>query len=191
MENLKNWFDYKYLYERLLRIRGKPREIALGFSLGIFLGMTPFIGVQAVSAVLLASLFKWNKISAAIGVFITNPLTAPVLYSITYYVGIKVLGIENGYEHVSMGFDISSFFLMLKKAPDIIWILFVGGFVVGLPASVACYYFTFQAVKKYQEDIRIRLQEKKALLAEKKKKKKQNRTRKKQKEKTSPGIPGA
>ena len=32
----------KKAYERLLKIRGEPREIALGFALGIFIGMSPF-----------------------------------------------------------------------------------------------------------------------------------------------------
>ena len=34
------------VYERFIRIRGEPREIALGFALGIFVGMTPTVGVQ-------------------------------------------------------------------------------------------------------------------------------------------------
>ena len=28
-------------YKRFLKIRGEPREIALGFALGLFVGMTP------------------------------------------------------------------------------------------------------------------------------------------------------
>ena len=56
-------------YERFLKIRGQPREIALGFALGLFVGMTPFIGLHTVTAVPLAALLKWNKISAAVAVW--------------------------------------------------------------------------------------------------------------------------
>ena len=43
-------------YERFLKIRGDPREIALGFALGLFIGMTPFMGFHTASAVFLAAL---------------------------------------------------------------------------------------------------------------------------------------
>lgn len=58
----------KRAYERLLKIRGEPNQIALGFALGLFVGMSPTMGFQIVVAVSLAALLKWNKISTAIGV---------------------------------------------------------------------------------------------------------------------------
>ena len=83
-------------YKRFLKIRGQPREIALGFALGLFVGMSPFIGLHTVIAVPLAALFKWNKLSSAISVWFTNAATAPIIYSITYLVGAKILGIKKG-----------------------------------------------------------------------------------------------
>ena len=82
------------VYERFIRIRGQPREIALGFALGLFIGMTPTMGIQMPIAVFFAALLKWSKISAAFGVWVTNPLTAPVIYAVTYFVGASVLGLE-------------------------------------------------------------------------------------------------
>ncbi|MEJ2167919.1 MAG: DUF2062 domain-containing protein [Desulfobacterales bacterium] len=82
------------LYKRFIRIRGNPREIALGFALGVFVGMSPTMGVQTPIAIFLAALCKWSKLSAAIGVWISNPLTAPVLYGVTYITGAKLLKLE-------------------------------------------------------------------------------------------------
>ena len=82
-------------YERFVKIRGNPREIALGFALGLFVGMTPFMGFHMAIAVFFAALFKWNKIAAAAGGWISNPVTAPFVYAGTYYVGNKVLNIQN------------------------------------------------------------------------------------------------
>ncbi|MDZ7777337.1 MAG: DUF2062 domain-containing protein [Bacteroidales bacterium] len=65
---------YKKAYERFLRIRGTPQEIALGFALGLFVGMSPFLGFHMAIAVFLAALFEWNKISAAVGVWILQSL---------------------------------------------------------------------------------------------------------------------
>ena len=52
------------IYERFLKIRGRPREIALGFALGIFIGMTATMGIQMPIAVFFTAMLKWSKISA-------------------------------------------------------------------------------------------------------------------------------
>lgn len=77
---------------RFLRLRGTPDEIAKGFALGVFIGMTPTFGVQMILAVFAAILLKENKIAAVIGVWITNPLTAPFIYAAEYEVGRLLLG---------------------------------------------------------------------------------------------------
>jgi uncharacterized protein (DUF2062 family) len=60
-----NWQNLlRRAYERFVKIRGRPREIALGFALGVFIGMTPTIGIQMPIAVFFAALVKWSKISA-------------------------------------------------------------------------------------------------------------------------------
>ncbi len=77
-------------YRNFLKLRGDPREIALGFALGLFIGMSPSMGFQMVIAAAVAAFLKWDIISAAMGVWITNPLTAPFIYSLTYFVGSKI-----------------------------------------------------------------------------------------------------
>ena len=69
-DNLQNLL--RRVYDRFVKVKGEPREIALGFGLGIFIGMTPTMGIQMPIAVFFAALFKWSKISAAFGVLITN-----------------------------------------------------------------------------------------------------------------------
>jgi uncharacterized protein (DUF2062 family) len=91
-DTLQNAFSRAY--ERFVKIRGQPREIALGFALGIFIGMTPTMGIQMPIAVFLAAILKWSKISAVFGVWITNPFTSPFIYGITYIVGAKLLGLK-------------------------------------------------------------------------------------------------
>ncbi|MDD3802456.1 MAG: DUF2062 domain-containing protein [Desulfuromonas sp.] len=77
----------KLLLIRFVRLRGQPDEIARGFALGIFIGMTPTLGVQMLLALLLALLLCQNKLAAALGVWISNPLTAPFLYLAQYETG--------------------------------------------------------------------------------------------------------
>ena len=80
------------IYDRFIKLKGAPREIALGFALGLLIGMTPFFGVHFFSSLLLASLLGWSKIAAMVGVNITNVVTAPLIYPVNYWVGVKLVG---------------------------------------------------------------------------------------------------
>ncbi len=167
----------KEIYERLINIRGEPREIALGFALGIFIGMSPTMGIQIVIAVFFASILKWNKISAAIGVLITNPLTAPIAYSITYFVGAKILGLKKT-DILPDDLGGASIFQLLSKTHEIIWAMFIGGAVIGLPLAILAYYLSYSAVRKYQDDIKSKIAEKKEKLIMKREEKKKRKREK-------------
>ena len=162
-------------YERFLKIRGQPREIALGFALGLFVGMTPFIGLHTVMAVPLAALLKWNKISAAVAVWFTNAATAPFIYSITYVVGARIAGIKQVFSWK----DIESFsavYRLILQAPEMIWAMVIGGVILGLPLAVAGYYLAFFVVGRYREKIRIKRKEAKKRRSRKKKPRKRIRS---------------
>jgi uncharacterized protein (DUF2062 family) len=158
-------------YERFLKIRGKPRDIALGFSVGLFIAMTPTIGFQMVIAIFFASLFKWNKISAAIGVWITNPITAPFIYSFSYFVGLKLYTPEQMYK-LPAHIDSAGIYKILLKAPSLFTTLTIGGVVIGIPLAIIGYYLAHYLVNKYQEDIKAKLARQKLKRSEKKAEKK-------------------
>ena len=154
-------------YERFLKIRGNPREIALGMALGLFVGMTPLMGLHTVIAVPLAALFKWNKISAAVGVWVTNAITAPIIYGINYLVGARIVGLSRtfGFEETD---GLSALYRLMVKTPEIFWATTIGGIVLGVPLAVAGYYFSYSVVHKYQADIKVKLTRSKQVRAQKK-----------------------
>ncbi len=143
-------------YDRFLKIRGEPRDIAMGFALGLFVGMTPFMGFQTIIVLPLAALFKANKISAAAAVWISNPLTAPVLYPITYLLGAKLFGLSR-IGPPPPHLESLSLLDLLHKAPHVLNMMIVGGVVLGIPLAIGGYLFTIQAVRKYRRDIKKRL----------------------------------
>jgi uncharacterized protein (DUF2062 family) len=152
------------IYERFVKIRGRPREIALGFALGIFIGMTPTMGIQMPIAIFFAAMLKWSKISAAFGVWITNPLTSPFIYGITYIVGAKLLGMK---ATLNLPDDLTWSIIkeILKNAPAIFGALTAGGIIIGLPLAVLSYYLSSAAVNKYQQRIKAKVAAQKARLA--------------------------
>lgn len=81
----------KLLLLRFVRLQGTPHEVAKGVALGIFIGMTPTLGFQMAIGVFFAWILKESKVAAALGVWITNPLTAPFIYALEYETGRAML----------------------------------------------------------------------------------------------------
>ena len=66
---------------------GTPLYNAKGLALGVFSGCFPFFGLQTLIGVFFAKLAKGNIFLAAIGTWISNPLTYIPLYYFNYKVG--------------------------------------------------------------------------------------------------------
>ncbi len=158
----KKLFDsIKKTYTRFLKIRGNPRQIALGFALGIFVGMSPFMGMHMLIAVFFAALFKWNKISAAIGAWISNPATAPFIYSMTFFIGSKFVTSKKGVGFLDEDIGIKTLFELITKTPQIIMILTIGGVILGIPVAITGYFIAYNAIVTYREKIKLKLQNRK------------------------------
>ena len=134
-----------YFYKRFLRVRGTPRQISMGLALGVFIGMTPFIGFHTLIAITLASLFAWSKITSVLGVFITNPLTAPIIYPLTYKLGTMITGFSDPAMWLKV-FEPGGAVDLLKDAPMILVDLIVGGVLIGIPLSFFAYHLTYRLI---------------------------------------------
>jgi len=172
---------WQKIYERILKIRGEPREIALGMALGLFVAVSPTMGFQMVIAIFFATLFKWNKIASALGVWLTNPLTAPFIYGLTYLVGSFLIGLPGGNHDVTQTMPLSRIDVMLDKAPHILLALTLGGVIVGLPLAIGGYFFTYTAVSRY----RTQIKEKLALQKAKREERRESKHRRKRNKKKS------
>ncbi|MBW2174974.1 MAG: DUF2062 domain-containing protein [Deltaproteobacteria bacterium] len=82
----------RYFYDRFIRLHGSPEEVAWGAAIGFFVAMTPTMGIQTYLAVPIAAVFRISKVAAALTVWLTNPVTAPIIYGFNYMAGAKLLG---------------------------------------------------------------------------------------------------
>ncbi len=137
------------IYHRFIRLKGEPRQIALGFSLGVMIGMTPFFGVHILSCLVIASLFGWSKISALIGVNITNVVTIPIIYPLNYWIGANLLGASRQFRWPGNK-DVATVLELMRQSPMVLLDLFVGGVVLGVPLAVGGYFFVLRAVRIYR-----------------------------------------
>jgi uncharacterized protein (DUF2062 family) len=133
-------------YDRFVKLQGDPNRLARGLALGIFIGFTPTMGIQMPIALLVAALLHQSKIAAMIGVWISNPLTAPILYGFTYFVGTTVLGMP-----LSEAFRMPHTWAELKLLSfDIFLPLWVGGILSGAVAYLPTYHFGLQSIRGYR-----------------------------------------
>ena len=125
----------RYVYIRFIRLRSHPREIARGLAAGVFAGSYPLFGLQTFIGIAIAVAIRGNKLVAAAGTWISNPLTYLPIYAFNYKVGRWILRQPGAtsltdrspQEWMSLGFDITI-------------ALMVGSTLVGVILATVAYY---------------------------------------------------
>lgn len=138
------------IYDRFVKLNGSPRKTALGFALGLLIGMSPFWGLHILLCLVLAWALGWSKVAAMIGVNITNVVTAPFIYPFTYWVGANLVGFARDVKWPAT-MSTSAFFQLVKKSPLVVLDLAVGGIVLGIPLAVGGYIIAFRLIRLYRE----------------------------------------
>ncbi len=132
-KHLKGGWIHRVLGERIfLRELWRPsREtVALGFALGLFIGLSPTFGVQIFLACVLAYLFRVNLPFALLGVLITNPFTAAPIYAFELKLGLWLAGQPEATEYVGYSG-------MLEHVAIYARPLWVGSIVAGSAVALA------------------------------------------------------
>ena len=147
----------RYLYLRFIRMRSSSKEIARGLAAGVFAGLFPLFGFQIIIGIAIAALLKGNKIIAAAGTWISNPLTYVPIYAFNYQVGRWLLGPSQMNYTFS---DLQSVKAIVAMGANITVTLFVGCFVTGLVCSICSYFFGLKLVnfvRRQHRKLRYRL----------------------------------
>jgi len=134
----KPWWKRKlrYLYLRIVRLRSTTPAIARGLAMGVFAGLFPFFGAQTILGVSLAILVRGNKLTAAIGTWISNPLTYVPIYLFNFRVGQFLLQTNE----LSIDIDWTSTTELLQAGKVFVATLLVGCTMVGAIAAVIAYF---------------------------------------------------
>ena len=81
---------WKYLAIRLSRLKTSRHAIAAGFASGVAVSFTPLLGLHIIFACALAFITRGSMIAAALGTLVGNPLTFPIFFGATYWVGARI-----------------------------------------------------------------------------------------------------
>jgi uncharacterized protein len=146
-----------YIRKRVLRLSATPHAIAAGFAAGVFASFTPYLGFHMITAFAICYIVAGNLVSAAMGTFVGNPLTAPLIWGSTYETGYWVLkgSHPQGEVHNMLGKLLHGDFVALWD--PLLKPMTVGAFLVGIPVSLLFYFAVRWATVEFQARRRERL----------------------------------
>lgn len=159
-----------YMSHRLGRLPDAPHRIARGIFAGIFVSFTPLFGFHFMVAVLVAWALRGNVIAALISTFFGNPLTFPIIMTLSIELGNWMLGNAGGvplqqvvaaFARASMEFwhNIQSVFNAdvahwdnLARFFDRVFLPYlVGGIIPGILCGLGGYYLSLPVIGAYQK----------------------------------------
>jgi uncharacterized protein len=149
---------FRAAFRRLLAIDDPPERTALAFSIGVFIGFSPLLGLHTILATALAFIFRFNKVAIYTGTFINNPfLTLVPIIIASYAIGAFVLGRplripDEGLEllknpHIFSG---EYYRLLFYQSWSIVWPFSVGAMVLSVVCSLIAYPLTLRALRAYR-----------------------------------------
>ena len=167
----------EYLRHRVSRIPDTPHRIALGFACGVIASFTPFFGFHFFLAAGLAWALRANMIAGLIGTIAGNPVTFPIIASVSLNLGRRILGygvtgrdfgrvtdaLAEGAEGLwanllaLFGRGESHWERLVPLLTDVVLPWTIGGLLPGLVAAVASYFLLRPLVAAYQSRRRSRL----------------------------------
>ena len=135
------------LLRQILALDDTDHSKALGVAIGMFIGMTPTVGIQMaivmVVALLTSRLFYFNRVAAILTVYISNPLTMLPIYWMNYKIGTWFVAGDVTKEEFAKALEYNGFAewwdCILKLFVTIGTPLIVGSLVVATVLGVASY----------------------------------------------------
>lgn len=124
----------------------------MAFAVGVFLGMSPLLGLHTILGLAFSWLFRFNKVVTITGVFITNPWTIIPIYSLGTWIGAKCLG----FSEIIPDIDWSniSLALLIKDFKPLLMPFFLGNFILGFASAIISYFIIYFAAKKMRGNVR-------------------------------------
>lgn len=130
----------------VLSVNDSPRKIAISFAIGIFIGMSPILGLHTVLGLAAAWAFRLNKFVTIVGVYVTNPWTIVPIYTFATWFGGKLMGIKDIIPDIQ--WNNLTFSYLVNEMKPLLLPFVLGTTVIGLLSAVIGYIVVYKAVVK-------------------------------------------
>jgi len=135
--------NYKEQIKKILSLDDPPEKIALSFSVGVFISISPFFGFHTILALVFSFLFKLNKVATITGSWMNNPWTIAPVYYIDYKIGSLIMGHD-----IEFNLKPFTFQHYLNGGKEVFFDILIGSIVFGLFVSTLTYFVLKAILKK-------------------------------------------
>jgi uncharacterized protein (DUF2062 family) len=143
------------LYQKLLYIEDTPERTAMAFSVGVFLGFSPFLGFHTLLAIAIAVIFRFNRVAVLLGAWSNTPWFLVPFYTFATWVGMEITGfrIDRTFFRdlfqlgVEVGFWRSFFWSRLASQWGILLSFLIGSLLLALLLSLAAYPLSLKWIR--------------------------------------------
>jgi len=168
-----------YIAHRLRRLPDTPHKIARGIGAGVFVSFTPFFGFHFLLAALVNLVLRGNMLAALMATFFGNPLTFPLIATVSLELGNLMLGrpapeairgTATAFAEAASELWRNLRAMFTAEVPhwdslagffDAVFLPYlVGGLLPGLAAGVAAYFISAPVITAYQKLRRRKLKKK-------------------------------
>ena len=137
---------YREKLRQIFAVKEPPKKIAAAFALGVFIGMSPLLGLHTVLGIAFAWALKLNRLVTVVGVYVTNPWTIVPIYTFGTWLGARMLGLD----HILPRIDWSHITIsaLLGEFRPLLLPFVVGNTVLGLVSGLAGYIIIYNTVRR-------------------------------------------
>jgi len=134
----------KQQFKQIMALDSHPGHISAGFAVGVFISFTPPIpGIHTALALIIAMLFRLNKVTCLTGTWINSPITVVPALILSYKLGTWILGEQGTTEMNISNLDWGSLKgVMLHHSKP----LLLGCSIIGFFAAIAAYFICYRLV---------------------------------------------
>ena len=133
----------------VLSLRENPRHVATSFGVGVFIGMSPLLGIHTLLGLVVSSLFRLNRFVTIVGVYITNPWTIVPIYTFGTWAGVKLVGSDVTLHSIS--WSSLTFSTVTEELGELFVPFVVGTFFIGTISAVLGYIIIYILLKKRRD----------------------------------------
>lgn len=152
----------KSFYLKIIRSNHSINSIAIAVALGVFVGCFVPPGLHTVVVIVLAFLFRVDKIISFATTWIANPYTMPLMYPAFCYIGSRFVDPTLTFTHIEHilidSIKNSSWDSFKFIGEEIFFSFLIGGFIAGIVLGLIGYICTYLFLKRQRVNKVIRRQ---------------------------------
>ncbi len=167
LARMKSWLVAHHM--TLMTIADTPHSIAFGSAIGIFFGFTPLYPLKTLLSIVVAWIFRCNKVAAAIAVTLHDVLiwVMPAIYLAEYQFGCWILhrpAAQRVHFRQFRLHDYVHWHVFSRVIWPTFWPAFIGSLFLSIPSAIIVYFLMRLLISRARATQRSRMKVERVVL---------------------------